>query len=219
MGADDVLTGGLVALAGFVLVALPWLLAAPVARWLTRQAEARLGPAAYRRRDHGPATEWVLVFLGVEPYGRRHYGPGARAVPGRMAGAVVELGGGVGPAHLGMSPAQVEAALGRSLGYDTWDDGNLNDSLIYDGVRLSIDRCDHRGPLARSRLCVAEVRRADAVLLGRPLAGWGEGELAAELVQRGLRPQVSEPGYAEFAGPYLAAWFEAGRLVRVEVAA
>jgi hypothetical protein len=108
--------------------------------------------------------------------------------------------------------------FGRSLGYDAWDDGNLNDSLIYDGVRLSFDRYDSRGPLPRSRLCGAEVRRADAILFGRPLDHWGDGELAAELAARGFHQRVSDLGYAEFGPPYLAAWFEAGRLARVEVA-
>lgn len=217
MGASDVLTGGLVALAGFVLLALPCFLAPPIARWLAWRSEVRLGLDAYRRRAHSPATERVLEFFGFELYTRRVYSPGAGAAIGRLAGAAVEPGGGVGPARLGMSPAQVESALGRSLGHEAWDDGNLNDSLIFDGVRLSFDRCDHRGPLIRSRLVAAEVRRPDAVLLGRPLADWSEGGLVTELEERGFRRRVAEPGYCEFAGPWLAAWFEAGRLARVEV--
>lgn len=193
MGAN-VLMDGLIALTGFILLVLPCLLAPPIARWLSRQLEFRLGLDAYRRRAHGPAAERVLEFLGFELYSIREYGDRANAVPGQLAGSPVEPGGGIGPARLGMSPTQVVAALGPPLGYDAWDDGNLNDSLIYDGVRLTFDRCDHRGPLPRSRLVVAEVRRADAVLLGRPLPDWREGELVAVLAGRGFRPRVSEPG-------------------------
>jgi len=200
------------------LLAMLYILVLRAAHWLSHQAEKLLGLAAYRRRAHGPAAERVLAFLGFELYSRREYGLGAVTEFHPLAGATVDPGGGVGPARLGMSPAEVVAALGRSLGYDAWDDGNLNDSLIYDGVRLSFDRCDHRGPLPRSRLWVAEVRRPDAMLLGRPLCDWQEEELIATLSDRGLQTKIVEPGYAEFVGPYLRTWFESGRLTGVEVA-
>ncbi len=218
MSTYNLLTGGLVAFTGCLLLVLPCLLSPPIARWLSRQLEARLGLDAYRRRTHSPATERVLEFLEFALYGRREYGAWTGAVPRLLAGLVVEPGGGVGPARLGISPAQVVAVLGRSLGDDAWDDGNLNDSLIYEGVRLRFDQCDSRGPLRRSRLCEIEVRRADAVLFDRLLFDWGEGELAAELTRRGFHPRLSESGYAEFTSPYLRAWFEGGRLARVEVA-
>jgi hypothetical protein len=198
MNTHDLLMGVLAVLAGFVILVLPCLLAPPIARWLT-----------------GRATTW----FGIDLYkcSWREFGSAkADGAHAALAGLVIEPGG-VGPVQFGVSPQQVAQALSRSLGCDAWDDGNLNDSLIYDGVRLRFDRCDSRGPLPRSRLCEAEVRRADAVLFGRPLADWGEGELVAELRRRGFRPGVLEPGYAEFTLPYLRAWFEAGRLARVAV--
>ncbi|MDY3556993.1 hypothetical protein R5W24_006176 [Gemmata sp. JC717] len=198
MTASDIQMVVLVVLTNFVLLVLPCLLAPPIARWL----EAIAGRVAFR--------PW-----GGHPDGRALAGEGVPQLD--LAGVVVEPGIGVGPLRFGARPGAAKAALGPPLDWNAWGDGNLNDSLVYDGVRLVFDRCGAE-PLPRSRLCGAEVRRADAVLLGRPLAEWDEGELAAELARLGFRPRVAESGYAEFAFPYLAAWFEAGRLARVEVA-
>jgi hypothetical protein len=119
-----------------------------------------------------------------------------------------------------MRPDQVQAVLGRPLGDDAWDDGNLNDSLIYDGLRLQFSECGTDGPLSRSRLCCIEVRRPDAELFGRPLKDWDEPALAATLAVDGFRLKVAEPGYAEFESPYIALWFgPGGQLTKVEIAA
>ncbi|MBP3956315.1 hypothetical protein J8F10_13575 [Gemmata sp. G18] len=195
--AHILLIGVSAVLTGFVLLVLPCLIARPVARWLTKRWVAWRGTDQHRRHTHntteGIEARWPLTGVAVEP------------------------GVGVGPVQFGASPHQVEDALGPSLGYEAWDDGNLNDSLIYDGVRLRFDRCGAR-PSPRSRLCGAEVRRADAVLFGRPLTDWSENELVAELTRRDFRHEVSAPGYAEFSVPYLAARFEAGRLIGIEIA-
>lgn len=210
MEAEDVLYIVLSIFTGFVLLVVPCLIGVPAARWISRQLENLLGLADFRRRTHDPATERVLEFLGFTLYSCREYGDGTQPAQDLATGAILDPGSGIGLVRLGMSPAHVVATIGQPSGYDAWDDGNLNDFLIYDGVRLYFDRCDWRGPLRRSQLVTIEVRRPDAILFNRRLVSWGEAELLTELVQRGFLLRIRESGYAEFTSPYLRAWFESG---------
>lgn len=167
-----------------------------VPRWLTthtiwlRLVERPSGPVCVR--SHEPL-----------------WGSKVRSEPLDLAGLEIRPGIGYGPLRLGMRPSIVRDLMGPFLDYDAWDDGNLNDSLIYEGVRLWFNGCDSRGPLSNSRLEVIEVRRPDVIVFGCAFADWTEAELVAELLARGFQPKVVECGFAEFVSPvYVRVSFE-----------
>ena len=64
---------------------------------------------------------------------------------------------GIGPLRFGLKPDEVKAILGSDQTWETWMDGNLNDSLFYPGIILFFDEYDSHGPLATGRLVQIEV--------------------------------------------------------------
>ena|SRR5258706_13563816 len=58
---------------------------------------------------------------------------------------------GIGLIILGMPPAQVENILGKNHIYEDWMGGNLNGSLLYQGMVISFNRSDANKPLEDSQ--------------------------------------------------------------------
>jgi hypothetical protein len=210
------LIGVLTILNFLLLVVFPFMVAKRVDRWFNPLLDT------FFKRTRSPTARWILTFVGYElasqeddTSGWRKFGSDTD-IPPPLVDLAVEPGRGYGPAKFGMSPDRVVAVLGQPLDYDAWDDGNTNDSLIYEGARLVFDRCDGKGPLTRSRFDNAIILRQDALLFGRRLVDWSESELLAELTRQGL-PGYAEPelGLVAMKTPYLRTWFENGQITEV----
>ncbi len=106
----------------------------------------------------------------------------------------IDPGRGVGPARFGQTPVQVEAVMAEPQMYEEWMGGNLNDSLLFQGLILGFDRCNTHGPLPDSRLVEARIlARAGAYLFNRPAADWTRDELLAFLRSQGHDPDRKHP--------------------------
>jgi hypothetical protein len=64
----------------------------------------------------------------------------------------IHPGVGIGPIRHGMRPAEVLAVFPEPQVYEDWMGGNLNDALLFRGLRLHFSKCDSRAPLADSTL-------------------------------------------------------------------
>src|SRR5512145_1904306 len=73
--------------------------------------------------------------------------------------------------------------------------GNLNDSLLYQGLILGFDSCNATGPLRSARLVEAHLRNRDAASFsGRPLSAWSRDQLSTHLAAQGISFQVDQRG-------------------------
>src|SRR5262249_52943046 len=98
----------------------------------------------------------------------------------------IHPGEGIGLVRMGMSPAEGLAVWDEPQVYEDWMGGNLNDALLFRGLRFHFDECDRQGPLPRSRLTWVVVhRRDDTLLFGRPVGDWTRDGILQELRQRG----------------------------------
>lgn len=94
----------------------------------------------------------------------------------------IHPGLGIGPIRHGMLPAEVLAAFPEPQVYEPWMGGNLNDALLFRGLRLHFSECDSRGPLPDSSLnWVVIHQRPDAFLFGRPVGEWTKESVLEEL--------------------------------------
>jgi hypothetical protein len=64
---------------------------------------------------------------------------------------------GLGPIRLGMRPNEVKTILGRTLTWEPWMGGNLNDCLYYPGIILYFDKYNGVGPLEDAQLIEIEI--------------------------------------------------------------
>jgi hypothetical protein len=85
-----------------------------------------------------------------------------------------------------MTPAEMLAVFPEPQVYEDWMGGNLNDALLFHGLRFHFDKCDGVGPLPASRLnCIVVHQRENAMLFDRPMADWTWSEVMQELRRRG----------------------------------
>ena len=68
-----------------------------------------------------------------------------------MARLDIQLGVGIGQIKLGMHPDDVVEAFAEGQICEHWMGGNLNDAILFHGLRLHFDKCSAAGPLADSR--------------------------------------------------------------------
>jgi hypothetical protein len=120
-------------------------------------------------------------------------------------------GSGVGAVRFGQTPAEVEAAMAEPRKYEEWMGGNLNSSLVFQGLILGFDRCNAEGPLSSSRLVEAQlVARADASLFGRPVTAWTRDDLFTALCAQGQVPDCEHPKRLSVGALGLAVSFDEG---------
>jgi hypothetical protein len=125
---------------------------------------------------------------------------------------------GVGPIRHGMSPADVLAAFNEPRRYEDWMGGNLNDALLFHGLRLHFDKCDSYGPLADSRLDWIVIHgREDALLFGEPVERWTKGNVLRKLLDEGLVAETPSNGDIDVHGKLGLSFADDNRLVWVEV--
>jgi hypothetical protein len=85
-----------------------------------------------------------------------------------------------------MRPAEVRAAFPERPVYEHWMGGNLNDALLYHGLRFHFSPCDVRGPVPNATLnWIVIHQRKDAYLFGRPVSAWTKEAVVQELWARG----------------------------------
>jgi hypothetical protein len=130
----------------------------------------------------------------------------------------IQPGEGIGPIRHGMRPAEVLAAFPEPRVFEDWMGGNLNDALLFHGLRLHFSGCDARAPLPDSTLnWVVIHQREDAYLFGRPVAEWTKDAVVRELRQRGYDVQLPPHGDVEVPQQLGMSFDNEGRLIWVEV--
>jgi hypothetical protein len=117
-----------------------------------------------------------------------------------------------------MRPAEVLALFSEPQVYEDWMGGNLNDALLFRGLRLHFNKCDSRAPLPNSTLnWIVVHQRPDAYLFGRPIGEWTKDSILRELWARGYVPHTPENGDVEVYRKLGLSFEDDGRLVWVEV--
>jgi hypothetical protein len=117
-----------------------------------------------------------------------------------------------------MRPAEVLAVFPEQQGYEDWMGGNLNDALLFQGLRLHFSECDSCAPLAGSTLnWIVIHQRADAYLFGRPVSDWTKERVLRELQARGYEAQTPPNGDVDVDQKLGLSFNDEGRLIWVEV--
>jgi hypothetical protein len=130
----------------------------------------------------------------------------------------IHPGEGIGPIRLGMQPAEVLAVFPEPQVYEDWMGGNLNDALLFHGLRLHFSECDSRAPLRDSTLnWIVIHQRANAYLFGRPVRKWTKKRVLRALRVRGYDVQTPPNGDVYVYGQLALSFNDDGRLFRVEV--
>jgi hypothetical protein len=119
-----------------------------------------------------------------------------------------------------MRPVEVFAAFPESQVYEDWMGGNLNDALLFQGLRLHFTECDSNAPLPDSRLeWIVIHQRSDACLFDRPVGEWTKESVLRELVTRGYDAQTPANGDVDVPGQLGLSFEDDARLVWVEIPA
>ncbi|MFH1465662.1 MAG: hypothetical protein ABIO70_14850 [Pseudomonadota bacterium] len=127
---------------------------------------------------------------------------------------------GLGPVRLGMRPAEVRRLLGDEQTWEEWMGGNLNDALLYPGLRLHFDACGPSEPLPHGRLVWIVVHgRPDVTLIDRPITAWTRPELEAALRHRGEPPVSERNGDLAVRGRMWFSFDDVGNLCHAEIEA
>ena len=117
-----------------------------------------------------------------------------------------------------MRPVEVLAVFAEAQVCEEWMGGNLNDALIFHGLRFHFPDCNTYGPLPTSQLCRVVIhQREDAYLFGRPVEEWTKGTIVGELLARGYEVQFPPCGDVEVPKQLVLSFEDDGRLVWVEV--
>jgi hypothetical protein len=97
---------------------------------------------------------------------------------------------GVGPIRLGMSREEFLFWFKEPWDSSGWDDGNLDDFMLYRGLRVEFSKYTEYGSLSEERLYSIEVLpRPDVRLFGRRLEEWQWSELFNYLESVGYTPR------------------------------
>src|SRR5207302_1197240 len=140
---------------------------------------------------------------------------GGRPIAKRLG---IHPGKGIGPIRLGMGPAQVKAVFTEPGVYEDWMGGNLNDALLFHGLRLHFTECDSHAPLADSTLnWIVIHQREDAFLFDRPFGEWTKDAIVCELSARGYAPETPAYGDVEIPRQLGLSFDDDLRLIWVEV--
>jgi hypothetical protein len=117
-----------------------------------------------------------------------------------------------------MRPAEVLAAFPEPQLFEEWMGGNLNDALLFHGLRLHFSDCDSRAPLPDSTLnWIVIHQRPDAYLFGRPVSEWTKEAVVRELREREYDVQLPPNGDVDVPRQIGMSFDEDGRLIWVEV--
>jgi len=117
-----------------------------------------------------------------------------------------------------MRPAEVLAIFSEPQVYEDWMGGNLNDALLFHGLRLHFGHCDARAPLPDSTLnWVVIHQREDAYLFGQPVGEWTKEAVVRELQARGYEVRTPPNGDVEVPQQIGMSFDEDGRLIWLEV--
>jgi hypothetical protein len=117
-----------------------------------------------------------------------------------------------------MRPAEVLAVFHEPQVYENWMGGNLNDALLFQGLRLHFSECDSRAPLPDSTLnWIVIHQRPDAYLFSRPVGEWTKDSVLQELQARGYCAQTPPNGDVDVYRKLGLSFEDDGRLVWVEV--
>jgi hypothetical protein len=130
----------------------------------------------------------------------------------------IHPGEGIGPIRFGMRPAELLAVFPEQQVYEDWMGGNLNDALLFQGLRLHFSECDCWAPLPGSTLnWIVIHQRGSAYLFGRPMSEWTKKSVLRELQVRGYEVQTPPNGDVDVDDKLGLSFDADGRLIWVEV--
>lgn len=119
---------------------------------------------------------------------------------------------------MGMRPSEVLAAFGEPQVYEHWMGGNLNDALLFHGLRLHFTDCDAHAPLTDSTLnWVVIHQREDAHLFDRRMTEWTKETILEELWDRSYAVETPPNGDVDVPGQLGMSFGEGERLIWVEL--
>ena len=130
-------------------------------------------------------------------------------------------GVGIGGVRFGMRPEQIAKLIDEPTKWEDWMGGNLNDAILFHGLRFHFDRFDSHGPLVDSSLTELFIcGREDALLYGRPLHDWTKRQISAHMASIGLLVAHNTNGDIDVANPIIGMSFDReNRLVWLELEA
>ena len=92
--------------------------------------------------------------------------------------------------------------------------GNLNDALLFRGLRLHFTECNSRAPLPDSTLnWVVIHQRPDVFLFYRPMTEWTKDTILEELLARGYAAETPPNGDLEVSRQLTMSFDEDGWLI------
>ena len=130
----------------------------------------------------------------------------------------IRPGEGIGPIHLGMRPNEIVSVFTEPQTYEEWMGGNLNDSLLFQGLILEFSACDSYAPLPDSTLVSVTIfQRRDACLFERFIADWNKASLIEKLKAQGYALQTPSNGDIIVPGQLSLSFDEEERLIWVDI--
>ena len=94
-----------------------------------------------------------------------------------------------------MRPNELLSVFPEPQVYEDWMGGNLNDSLLFQGLMFVFSACDASAPLPDSRLIsVIIFQRPDACLFGRFMTDWNKTRVVEALQAQGFTPETLANG-------------------------
>jgi hypothetical protein len=96
--------------------------------------------------------------------------------------------------------------------------GNLNDALLFQGLRLHFSEFDSRAPLPDSTLnWIVIHQRPDAYLFGRSIGDWSKASILQYLRARGYEVQTPPNGDVDVYRQLGLSFDNVGSLIWVEI--
>jgi hypothetical protein len=129
-------------------------------------------------------------------------------------------GTGLGNVRLGMRLLQVVVALPEAQIYENWMGGNLNDALLFHGIRLHFDAYDAHSPLSTSRLSLLVIhQRENVYLFDQAIEQWTKDTVLEALNSRAFQSHTLDNGDLQVTPGLTLSFTNDGRLDWVEIEA
>jgi hypothetical protein len=130
----------------------------------------------------------------------------------------IRPGEGIGSIRLGMRPDEIISIFDEPQLYEGWMGGNLNDSLLFQGLILRFSAWDSSAPLPEGKLVSVTIfQRRGACLFGHPITDWNKMSLMEELKARGFALQTPSNGDIIVPNQLSLSFDEEERLIWVEI--
>jgi hypothetical protein len=130
----------------------------------------------------------------------------------------IRPGQGLGSIRLGMRPDEIIRVFDEPQMYEEWMGGNLNHSLLFQGLILGFSAWNSSAPLPESKLVSVTIfQRRGACLFERFISDWNKTSLMEELKARRFELQTPSNGDIIVPNQLSLSFDEQERLIWVEI--